>query len=71
MKIIKGLILTLVLAGATYAGDMPQPVAPPPPGDMMQPLAPPSSVATPAEQQTTQDAVTEMLFVIIDLLPLY
>ena len=71
MKIIKSLILTLVLAGATYAGDMMQPAAPPPPGDIEQPLAPLSSVATPADQQTTQDAVTEMLFVIIDLLPLY
>jgi hypothetical protein len=35
MKVVKSLILTLVLAGATYAGDMPQfgpaPLPAPPP----------------------------------------
>lgn len=31
MKIIKSLILIVVLAGATYAGEMVQPLAPPAP----------------------------------------
>lgn len=31
MKIIKSLILTLILAGSTYAGEIGQPKPPPPP----------------------------------------
>ena len=31
MKIVKSLLLTMMLAGATYAGDMVQPLPPPPP----------------------------------------
>jgi hypothetical protein len=31
MKTIKSLILTLILAGATYAGEIGQPKPPPPP----------------------------------------
>ena len=77
MKIIKSLILTLVFAGAAYAGEMGQPFAPPPPpsamttGDMGQPLAPPSCSATSAEQ-TTENTLTELVIAIAqNLLRLY
>jgi hypothetical protein len=44
-KVICLLALLIALTGSAYAGDMPQPIAPPPtptpvvPGDMPQPLA--------------------------------
>jgi hypothetical protein len=74
MRILKSLMLTLVLSGATYAGEMAQPFAPPAPspetstqqttaGEMPQ-LAPSPSSAT-ITQQATQDAVTEMLMFMI------
>jgi len=72
MKVIKSLILTLVLAGAAYAGEIGQPAPQPPPvtaqampGDIPQPLK-----ATPASQRTTQDAVTEMLVYMVSFLSL-
>jgi hypothetical protein len=54
MKIIMSLILTLMLAGATFAGDMPQfdPAAPPPP-------------ATPVSHQATNNAMAKILVVVI------
>jgi len=42
MKIIKSLILTLILASATFAGEIPQfDPAPPNPGEILQPAPPP------------------------------
>lgn len=54
MKVIKSLILTLVLAAATYAGDIPQfgPAAPPPP-------------AAPASRQATNNAMAKILVAVI------
>lgn len=37
MKIVKSLILAMMLAGATYAGDMLQPAPPPDPAGMTRP----------------------------------
>jgi hypothetical protein len=47
MKTVKSLILMLVLAGATYAGEILQPAPPPDPAGMTQP--------------TTADKAIEML----------
>lgn len=60
MKVVKSLILTLILAGATFAGEMPQfgpaPTSAPPPS---------------AGHKATNDAVAKILVVIIQsLLPL-
>ena len=60
MKVVKSLMLTLILASATFAGDMPQfdpaPTPPPPPS---------------ANQQATKDSVAKTLVAIIQsLLPL-
>jgi hypothetical protein len=54
MKVFKSLILTLVLAAATYAGDIPQfdPAAPPPP-------------APPASHQATNNAMAKILVAVI------
>lgn len=60
MKVVKSLILTLVLAAVTYAGDIPQFDPTPTP-------APPPS----ANQQATRDSLAEILIAIIQsLLPL-
>jgi hypothetical protein len=73
MKTIKSLILTLALAGAAYAGEMPQPAPPPSSatiaGDIPQPLAPSSTTSAP---QTTENTLTELVIVIAEnLLRLY
>lgn len=57
MKILKSLILTVVLAGAVSAGDIPQPG----PGDIPQP-GPRHSTAV--DQQKTEAVVKELLVVI-------
>jgi hypothetical protein len=61
MKIIKSLTLMLILASATFAGEMPQfDPAPPNPAEMPQ-VAP----APPASQQATNDTVAEIVVAII------
>lgn len=52
MKILKSLILTVILTGAVYAGDIPQPVPPPP------------VRSAAVDQQTTKAVVKELLVVI-------
>lgn len=49
MKIVKSLILVLTLTAATYAGEMVQPLVPPPP----------------ATEQAAQSPVTDILIVIV------
>jgi hypothetical protein len=51
MRIVKSLILVVMLTGATYAGDMLQPVPPPIPLGITRP--------------TTADKATEMLVAIV------
>jgi hypothetical protein len=69
MKIIKSLILTLILASATFAGEIPQfDPAPPNPAEMPQ-VAPAPTPA--ANQQATNDTVAKIVVAIIqNLLPL-
>jgi hypothetical protein len=57
MKVVKTLVLTLVLAGGAFAGEMPQwdPAAPPPP-------------AAPASRQATNNAMAKILVAIIQSL---
>jgi hypothetical protein len=51
MRIVKSLILAMMLAGATYAGDILQPAPPPDPAGMTRP--------------TTADKATAMLVAIV------
>lgn len=52
MKIIKSLILTLILASVTFAGEIPQFDTPPPP-------------APPASRQATNNAMARILVAVI------
>jgi hypothetical protein len=54
MKIVKSLILVMMLAGASYAGDILQPAPPPDPSGMTRP--------------TTADKAAEMLVAIVQSL---
>lgn len=60
MKLIKSLVLTLMLASVTYAGDMVQPLEPPPPpsGTAMTPSADTASIAI---QEIVLTAITSVL----------
>jgi hypothetical protein len=69
MKIIKSVILTLILASATFAGEIPQfDSAPANPGEIPQ-FAP--AATPPANQQETNDTVAKILVAIFqNILPL-
>ena len=54
MKVVKTLVLTLILACAVHAGDMPQ----------WDPDAPPSP-PPPASANSANDVLTKLLFVVI------
>lgn len=84
MKVIKSLILTLVLAAVTWAGEIPQfdpgstragempqfGSAPRGPGEMPQFDTPPPPVP-PASRETTNNAMAKILVAVIqNLLPL-